>query len=760
VHVNVHTQVQHNTLDPDWATNNKVNFRFPMRQVEQGGGGDMEIKIMDWDKLSAPDEVGRVIVPSESLKHLVRQQFHQEEGPKAQAGARTTKQKKRRRGSGNDDVRAGDTRGVEMHEVERLDKSAELSADESRKSAEDLLLEELEKEDTRRSGGGVLEVVVNFARHLPRMDTFGKCDAFVELRWREFQFKTSVQKSSFSPDFNQTFLFPYEFPAASLDITVLRAKDLLAADRGGTSDPYVCLYVGAAVKEAQKTMVKRKTLSPEWNETFHFKLGSCGRRENLTLECFDYDFLGSDDSLGKVRIALAQLVDDQEYTQWCSLGEDATNMGQLQVRYKVSPLADGDGRLDELERSELEVKLYDWDMVGDNDEVGTATVPAGMLILASRHKLKPVELSPAGQSSTQLPLKDTRGKAVIGNDKIPALIDLTIRLRDPLPPPLEGVVRVSVVQARNLKAMDRGGTSDPYAIVTLSSAPKNTNARTQIVVKSVHPYWNASFDLSSPNLHSEKMQVAIYDKDLLSDDQIGTVQLDLSRFMLNPLPKEDTMQVGSAETQWYAIQDNSERHRITGEVELKVGLERKPPPSSMRSWIVLAAVKEARGLTAKDSSGTSDPYALLVLGKQKHKTKVVYKELNPRWDETFQMVVNTAGLRPSHPLLLSVFDKDMIGADDLIGQATIDLERILTSLVGGDMSGSDGQLTSLQEWLPLYEDAARTKSGGEVLVEISATQVFAQNDASKHACCAVSLLALWASAFLCKALCDDTVCWW
>jgi Ca2+-dependent lipid-binding protein len=748
VHVHMFTQVQYNTLDPDWATNNNMNFRFPMRQVEQGGGGDMEIKIMDWDKLSAPDEVGRVIVPSESLKHLVRQQFDLEEGPKAQAGARTTKQKKQRQGSGKDDVRTGDTRGVEMQEVERLYTSAE-----GHKSAEDSLLEELEKEDTRRSGGGVLEVVVNFARHLPRMDTFGKCDAFVELCWREFKFKTRVQKSSFSPDFNETFLFPYEFPAASLEITVVRAKDLLAADRGGTSDPYVCLYVGAAVKEAQKTMVKKKTLSPEWNEKFHFKLGSCGKREDLTLECFDYDLLGSDDSLGKVRIALSELVDDQEYTQWCLLGEDATNMGQLQVRYKMSPLADGDGGLEELERSELEVKLYDWDMVGDNDEVGTATVPAGMLVLASRHKLKPVELSPAGQSSTQLPLKDTQGKAVIGNDKIPALINLTIRLH-PLPPPLEGVVRVSVVQARNLKAMDRGGTSDPYAIVTLSSAPKNTKARTQIVVKTLNPYWNSSFDLSSPNLHRESLQVAIYDKDLLSDDQIGTVQIELSRFMLNPLPKEDTMLVGCAKTQWYAIQDDSERLRITGEVELKVELERKPPPSAMRSWIVVAAVKEARGLTAKDSGGTSDPYALLVLGKQKHKTKVVQKELNPRWEETFQLVVNTAGLRPSHPLLLSVFDKDIIGADDIIGQATIDLERILASLVpssfgdnsraaatrgvtketrkGGDASGNDGQLTSFQEWLPLYEDAARTKLSGEVLVEISATQVFPQNDASKH----------------------------
>ena len=270
VHVHVHTQVQHNTLDPDWATNNVMNFRFPMRQVEQGGGGDMEIKIMDWDKLSAPDEVGRVIVPSETLKHLVHQQFDLEEGPKSQAGVRT-KLKKLRRGSGKDDVHTGDKRGVEMKEVERLDKSDELSADEGHKSAEDSLLEELEKEDTRRSGGGVLEVVVNFARHLPRMDTFGKCDAFVELCWREVQFKTSVQKNSFSPDFNETFLFPYEFPAASLEITVVRAKDLLAADRGGTSDPYVRLYVGTAVKEAQKTMVKKKTLSPEWNEMFHFE---------------------------------------------------------------------------------------------------------------------------------------------------------------------------------------------------------------------------------------------------------------------------------------------------------------------------------------------------------------------------------------------------------------------------------------------------------------------------------------------------------
>ena len=654
-HTHMPTQVQSNTLDPDWATNNQITFLFPMRQVEAGGGGDMEIKILDMDKLSAPDEVGRVIIPAASLKHLVRrQQSDLTDG--TQTGARQAEKKRRRRKAGGQGP-------------EGLDESGDTSVDQGPVSAEDSLLEQLEEEDKRRSGGGVLEVAVNFARHLPKvcvcvcavallcacvevymraceqyiarvcvcvytythththahihvhiqMDTFGTCDAFVELCWRHVRCKTRVQKNSFSPDFNETFSFPYEFPA-------------------------------------------------------------------------------------------------------------------------------GDGGLHEFESSELEIKLYDWDMMGDNDQVGTATVPAGMLAVAGRHKLKPVELSPSGQSSTQLPLKDAQGNVVMGNDKQPASVDLAIRLRDPAPLPLEGVVRVSVVRARNLKAMDRGGTSDPYAVVTLGSAPKNTKARTQVVVKDLSPYWNASFDLACPNLHTESLQVAVYDKDLLSDDQIGTVQIELSRFMLNPLPKKESLLVGSAETQWYNIQDASHARRITGEVEIKVELERKPPPSAARSWIVVAAVKEARGLTAKDSSGTSDPYALLVHGKQKHKTKVLYKELNPRWDETFEVQVDTLGLRPSHALLLSVFDRDMIGADDLIGQTSIDLERILASLMLpscqdpaatatpglAEANGRDqpaGGSSRHQEWLPLYEDAARTKPAGEVRVEISAIEVL-----SSHVC--------------------------
>lgn len=44
--------------------------------------------------------------------------------------------------------------------------------------------------------------------------------------------------------------------ACTLVVTVLRARNLLAADRGGTSDPYFRLHIGDTEKECRKTQVK------------------------------------------------------------------------------------------------------------------------------------------------------------------------------------------------------------------------------------------------------------------------------------------------------------------------------------------------------------------------------------------------------------------------------------------------------------------------------------------------------------------------
>lgn len=53
---------------------------------------------------------------------------------------------------------------------------------------------------------------------------------------------------------------------------MIQAEDLPALDMGGTSDPYVKVYLLPDKKKKFETKVHRKTLSPVFNETFVFKV--------------------------------------------------------------------------------------------------------------------------------------------------------------------------------------------------------------------------------------------------------------------------------------------------------------------------------------------------------------------------------------------------------------------------------------------------------------------------------------------------------
>lgn len=67
------------------------------------------------------------------------------------------------------------------------------------------------------------------------------------------------------------FQLEYDFNTNNLAVTVLQAEDLPALDMGGTSDPYVKVYLMPDKKKKFETKVHRKTLSPVFNETFTFK---------------------------------------------------------------------------------------------------------------------------------------------------------------------------------------------------------------------------------------------------------------------------------------------------------------------------------------------------------------------------------------------------------------------------------------------------------------------------------------------------------
>lgn len=95
----------------------------------------------------------------------------------------------------------------------------------------------------------------------------------------------------------------------------------------------------------------------------------------------------------------------------------------------------------------------------------------------------------------------------------------------------------------------------------------------------------------------------------------------------------------------------------------------------LRSFVamqLLVHVIEARGLRALDPEELSDPYVRLQLGKNRMKTKVVKKTLDPLWDEEFSFWVGD--LHPREKLIVSVLDDD---DDKLLGRIKVPLRSIL-----------------------------------------------------------------------------------
>ena len=86
-------------------------------------------------------------------------------------------------------------------------------------------------------------------------------------------------------------------------------------------------------------------------------------------------------------------------------------------------------------------------------------------------------------------------------------------------------------------------------------------------------------------------------------------------------------------------------------------------------------IDRAAGLAAADTWGKSDPYVIVVFnGVTLGSTRVVFKDLNPVWDERRQLPPLRAGAQ--NQLILSVYDKDD-GASrgDFLGQVSIDLDE-------------------------------------------------------------------------------------
>ncbi|KAE9600216.1 putative C2 domain-containing protein [Lupinus albus] len=107
------------------------------------------------------------------------------------------------------------------------------------------------------------------------------------------------------------------------------------------------------------------------------------------------------------------------------------------------------------------------------------------------------------------------------------------------------------------------------------------------------------------------------------------------------------------------------------------------PKSLMENLLGLLRVRVKRGVNlAVRDVRSSDPYVVLKMGKQKLKTRVIKKDVNPEWNEDITFSV----LDPNLPIILIVYDHDTFSKDDKMGDAEFEIspfiEALRTNLTG------------------------------------------------------------------------------
>ncbi|XP_021812384.1 ADP-ribosylation factor GTPase-activating protein AGD12-like [Prunus avium] len=140
----------------------------------------------------------------------------------------------------------------------------------------------------------------------------------------------------------------------------------------------------------------------------------------------------------------------------------------------------------------------------------------------------------------------------------------------------------------------------------------------------------------------------------------------------------------------------------------------------MVEFIGLLKVKVIRGtnLAIRDMM-TSDPYVILTLGQQTLQTTIIKSNLNPVWNEELMLSVP----QQYGALQLQVFDHDTFSADDIMGEAEVDLQPLITSAMAFGDAGMFGNM-QIGKWLKsndnaLIDDSTVNIVDGKVKQEVS-----------------------------------------
>ncbi|XP_033935320.2 synaptotagmin VIII [Pseudochaenichthys georgianus] len=116
----------------------------------------------------------------------------------------------------------------------------------------------------------------------------------------------------------------YNAAQSELNVGIKQADSLMAMDLGGSSDPYVKVYLCPEKSKIFETKVFKSTLTPVFNDHFSFQLSKASLlKSTVVMQVFDFNRFSKHNMIGELRLQLSSVDWNHVIEEWQDLGEAA-----------------------------------------------------------------------------------------------------------------------------------------------------------------------------------------------------------------------------------------------------------------------------------------------------------------------------------------------------------------------------------------------------------------------------------------------------
>ncbi|XP_023002202.1 synaptotagmin-5-like isoform X2 [Cucurbita maxima] len=220
-------------------------------------------------------------------------------------------------------------------------------------------------------------------------------------------------------------------------------------------------------------------------------------------------------------------------------------------------------------------------------------------------------------------------------------------------------IGITIVEGKDLSLKDKSGKCETYVKLEYGKTSFQALRKTRTAM-SFNPNWNQKFEFDEIG-GGEYLKIKCFGVDVFGDENMGTARVNL-----------EGVHEGIARDVWIPLEKvNSGELRLLIEAVKLDDYEgsRGSNTISNNGWIELGII-EAKDLVAADIGGTSDPYVRVQYGNLKKRTKVIFKTLNPHWNQTLEFPDDGS------PLLLHVKDHNALLPTSSIGDCVVEYQRL------------------------------------------------------------------------------------